>query len=114
MVEHVRNGRSLRDLGAEFGLSHEGARKAIRRAAIAHVAHLTASMWACQATGDVLTFMVPPGSEAEQDALVRYAQWVIGEMTRLDLRVAITYSPAGYEGGFVLALEDLDWPGGER
>lgn len=113
-MERVRGHTSLRDLAARSGLSVEGVRKRLRRQATEHITHLTMEMWDAQRQGGLLTLAVPPGTDAEHDAAVNYAQWVAGEMIRQDLRVAFTYSPAGAEGGFVLALEDLDFPGGDR
>jgi hypothetical protein len=98
-------GHTPRQIADEHDLSIEVARPVSNTAANRHVAEVVAHMCATQADNPLLTLVIPDASEPDQTAAVRYVDWLLGQLERVDVRARVHYRPTA-EGHVVFALED--------
>ena len=105
LMEHV-GGDSFRELGERHGLSAMRCHAIFRREARLHVEDVLLGMWAAQKEDALLVLAVPPGFEQEQQLVYRYVDWLLGELVEEGAEPHVHYRPAGFDGGFVMAIED--------
>jgi hypothetical protein len=74
------NGRTLRQVGATFGLSVEGARLASDRAARRQVEDMLERIHEAQRTGDVFVVAVP--ADEDPRPVLAFIDWLLAEVDR--------------------------------
>jgi hypothetical protein len=109
LAERVR-GATLRQIGADVGLTAEGVRQAYRRACRQHVDSIVLQMWLAQKTGELVVLAVPAwAGPDDQRQVIAYLDWLLGEFEkRDDVVVRVHYRPTT-EGSFCFALEDTSF-----
>jgi len=98
-------GATLREIAETHGVTEQTVHRIVDRQARRHIEEVVAGMWAAQKENALLVLLVPPGLDGEQALTIRYLDWVLSQMPSY-VDPAVHYRPAGFGGGFVLALED--------
>jgi hypothetical protein len=105
LMQHI-GGETFRELGARYDLSAMGCHAIFRREARQHVESVLLQMWAAQKEDALLVLAVPSALDQEQQLAYRYVDWLLGALVEEGAEPHVHYRPAGFDGGFVMALED--------
>jgi predicted transcriptional regulator len=109
MLQDRIAGSTLQEIADEHGVTPQAVHVIVDRTMRRHVEEVLLGMWAAQKDGQLLVLAVPPGLAHEQALTVRYLDFMLGELAELHADVQVHYRPAGFDGGFVLALEDRNF-----
>jgi hypothetical protein len=107
LVDRLR-GRTFAQQGDQYGVSPQAAHVIVERVGRRHVEAIVTQMWLAQKAGQLLVLAVAPELAEEQTAAVRYLEWLLTQLPDYSVEPKVHYRPAGLDGGFVFALEDLD------
>lgn len=99
-------GATLQEIADEHSVTSQTVHVIVDRTGRRHVEDVLLQMWLAQKQDTLLVLAVPAGLAEEQRLTLRYVDWLLSEFAALGETVRVHYRPAGFDGGFVLALED--------
>ena len=73
-----------------------------------HIDRIELDLLATTKTDEVVAFVVPDHGGPDFDLAMEYVRWVVAELTKRDIKVAVHYRATS--NGVVLALEDVTRP----
>lgn len=99
-------GATLQQIGDAHGVTPQTVHVIVNRTGRRHVEDVLLGMWSAQRADALLVLAVPAGFDHEQQLTLKYAEWLVGELVEHGAEPQLHYRPAGFDGGFVIALED--------
>jgi hypothetical protein len=107
LAERLR-GRTFAELADRTGLTGEGARFVVAREARRQIDRIELDLLVATKTDEVVAFVVPDHGGENFDLALEYVRWVVAELTKREIKVAVHYRPT--YNGVVVALEDVTRP----
>ena len=100
-------GATLNQLGLRYGLSIEGARKAVFRTARRHVDKIELDLLAASKTGQWPTLLVPFQEQDGWQMALAYFTWIVGELRSRGVPVTVTTTQTTEGTAFQLRTEEI-------